>query len=147
MVWFRESGVLVLAVGAVGAPAGAWGDLAELEVSLHFASRHASSPREFRDGLAIVYEVEGVVDGMTVGVWGVVKDDYHDPEGKPYLGPSGPFLSASADPQQEFLDGHRAVGTRLPPGRLRRLHPHGAAIPHSSQLIMSRAGQESRSIR
>ncbi|MGW4793939.1 hypothetical protein ACWEPC_16200 [Nonomuraea sp. NPDC004297] len=40
---------------------------------------HASPPREFRDGVAIVYEIEGVVDGMTVGVWGVLKDDYRDP--------------------------------------------------------------------
>jgi hypothetical protein len=39
---------------------------------------HASPPREFRDGVAIVYEIEGVVDGMTVGVWGVLKDDYRD---------------------------------------------------------------------
>ncbi|MER6827915.1 hypothetical protein ABT352_18195 [Streptosporangium sp. NPDC000563] len=40
---------------------------------------HASPPREFRDGVAIIYEIEGVVDGMTVGVWGVLKDDYRDP--------------------------------------------------------------------
>ncbi|MEU8251062.1 hypothetical protein [Nonomuraea sp. NPDC048916] len=40
---------------------------------------HASPPREFRDGVAVVYEIEGVVDGMTVGVWGVLKDDYRDP--------------------------------------------------------------------
>ncbi|MFI6742922.1 hypothetical protein ACIBI9_59380 [Nonomuraea sp. NPDC050451] len=39
---------------------------------------HELPPREFREGVAIVYEIEGVVDGMTVGVWGVLKDDYRD---------------------------------------------------------------------
>ncbi len=40
---------------------------------------HGSPPRAFRDGVAIIYEIEGVVDGTTVGVWGVLKEDYRDP--------------------------------------------------------------------